>query len=297
LEGVRALRHFPSEKNTLLLKSLLDDPTFSFQVSPEGTKEKVYDLREAAYESLRSWGIVVGKPVLRETSREDGDETLRFYLSRTEMVAAGEICTEPTRTVKEAGVIIYRFNFQVTHVITGPAPGARVSVDVIRPELTPEDAFPQLRKGGKYILFLKPVGDWVIPTWEMVDVWFGIQPHSHAMHASLKRLTKGLGIRMPKDSDSVDDLLAALKNCNEQTRTEAIDILGRKRERRAIAPLIELLADLRPLDGFDNWIGGHAANALIEITGGPQSISQEVWREWWRKTEGSGVPSQGLRSK
>jgi hypothetical protein len=66
LEGVRALRHFPSEKNAALLKSLLDDPAFSIHVSPAGARAKVYDLREAAYESLHSWGIVLAKPVLRE---------------------------------------------------------------------------------------------------------------------------------------------------------------------------------------------------------------------------------------
>jgi hypothetical protein len=68
-EGVRALRHFPSEKNVVLLKSMLDDPAFSIHLCPDGTEEKVYDIREAAYESLHSWGIVLDKPVLREGPR------------------------------------------------------------------------------------------------------------------------------------------------------------------------------------------------------------------------------------
>ena len=66
LEGVRALRHFSSEKNVALLKTLLEDPAWSIHVSPAGTREKVYDLREAAYETLRSWGILLAEPVLRE---------------------------------------------------------------------------------------------------------------------------------------------------------------------------------------------------------------------------------------
>jgi hypothetical protein len=66
LEGIQALGHFRSEKNAALLKSLLKDPASSIQVSPDGAKEKVYDLREAAYEALRSWGMAVDKPVLRE---------------------------------------------------------------------------------------------------------------------------------------------------------------------------------------------------------------------------------------
>ena len=68
LEGIRALRHFPSEMNVVLLKTLLEDPAWSIHASPAGTREKVYDLREAAYETLRSWGIVLAKPVLREDS-------------------------------------------------------------------------------------------------------------------------------------------------------------------------------------------------------------------------------------
>jgi hypothetical protein len=66
LEGVKILRHFPTEEHIVLLKSLLDDPVSSIHVSPEGTKEKVYDIREAAYEALHSWDIDVSKPVLRE---------------------------------------------------------------------------------------------------------------------------------------------------------------------------------------------------------------------------------------
>jgi hypothetical protein len=66
LEGIRALRHFASEKNAALLRPLLKDPTSSIHEGPTGVKEKVYDVREAAYETLRSWGIAVDKPVLRE---------------------------------------------------------------------------------------------------------------------------------------------------------------------------------------------------------------------------------------
>jgi hypothetical protein len=69
-EGILALRHFPSEKNASLLKPLLEDPTWSTHNGPGPKREKVYDLREAAYETLRSWDIAVARPVLRERSTE-----------------------------------------------------------------------------------------------------------------------------------------------------------------------------------------------------------------------------------
>jgi hypothetical protein len=70
LEGIKALRHFSSEPNAALLKPLLKDPYWSIHESPEGVREKVYDLRETAYETLRSWDIAVDRPVLRERAPE-----------------------------------------------------------------------------------------------------------------------------------------------------------------------------------------------------------------------------------
>ena len=66
LEGVKALRKFRSERNITLLKSLLDEPAYSIHNSPAGKREKVYDIRETAYETLRAWHIEIRKPVLRE---------------------------------------------------------------------------------------------------------------------------------------------------------------------------------------------------------------------------------------
>jgi hypothetical protein len=70
LEGIKALRHFASEKNAALLKPLLEDPSWSTHDGPGPKREKVYDVREAAYETLQAWGIVVDKPVLREAAPE-----------------------------------------------------------------------------------------------------------------------------------------------------------------------------------------------------------------------------------
>lgn len=221
----------------------------------------------------------------RQAFADDGDETMRYGLSRSEMVVAGEIRTEPARAAKGKGFVAYSFEFQVSHGIAGPSPGARIPVRIIRPELTAEDGPLRLNKGKRYILFLNPSADGVTPTWESADPWFGIQPESYAMHAALRRLTHGAKKRLPKNHDTTDQLLAALGNYDQQIRTEAIDLLGLRKERRAVEPLIALLADGRGLDGSDNWIAGHAANALQAITGGPHTVSQKAWREWWRKTQ------------
>jgi hypothetical protein len=218
---------------------------------------------------------------------DDGDERIRYYLSRSEMVVAGEIRTEPARAARREGVVTYSFEFQVSHGITEPSPGPRIPVRIIRPELTAEDGALPLKKGKRYILFLNPSGEWVTPTWENADSGFGIQLESYAMHAALRRLTHGAKKRLPKNHATTDELLAALRNYDQQIRTEAIDLLGLRKERRAIEPLIALLADARPLEGSDNWIGGHAANALEAITGGPHTVSQKEWSEWWEKHQGA----------
>ena len=51
----------------------------------------------------------------------DGDDTLRHYLSKAEIVLAGEIVSKPQRTVKGAGVVHYRFSFKVASAPKGKA--------------------------------------------------------------------------------------------------------------------------------------------------------------------------------
>lgn len=72
LEGVKILRHFPTDENTVLLRSMLDAPTSSIDQCPARTEAN--KTREAAYEVLHSWGIKVSKPVLREEPQHHGTE-------------------------------------------------------------------------------------------------------------------------------------------------------------------------------------------------------------------------------
>jgi hypothetical protein len=69
-EGVRALRHFKSDENIVILKGLLDDDAFSHRKvekgEQDGISEKVYYIRKEAFETLRGWGVEVNEPVLKE---------------------------------------------------------------------------------------------------------------------------------------------------------------------------------------------------------------------------------------
>ncbi len=99
----------------------------------------------------------------------------------------------------------------------------------------------------------------------------------------------------PTKEDSTAALIAHLKGPapdragRAQTRAMAIDLLAARQAREAIPSLIECLSDGRALTGSDNWVGGHAANALSTITGRPFSVDQKAWRAWWR-LQGQDVP-------
>ena len=69
-EGVKALRYFKSDENAAILKSLLNDPAFWHepieQDKDSSAEDRVYFVRQEAYETLQKWGIRVHKPVIRE---------------------------------------------------------------------------------------------------------------------------------------------------------------------------------------------------------------------------------------
>ena len=85
----QALEFFKSEANIALLQSLLDDPTFKSD-SPafnNGIETRVYTVREAAYETLKKWGVAVEAPVLREQiPRYETLESFNWQASTTEEV-------------------------------------------------------------------------------------------------------------------------------------------------------------------------------------------------------------------
>lgn len=85
----------------------------------------------------------------------------------------------------------------------------------------------------------------------------------------------------PSSSDTTKKLLMDLEQQNRFVRAAAIDLLGQRKAVAAIPKLIDLLSDTRALQGSDNWVGAHAANALATITGKRFNLDQKAWQAWW----------------
>lgn len=121
---------------------------------------------------------------------DDSDDTLKFYLSKAELVVAGTIITEPFGVISESGVPNYICEFEVLKTLKGQPPKEKqIKVNIIRFEMGKEDHSPLLKKGSKCILFLKFTSN-NFPRWETADMWFGLQQYSKSMILSLKRLEK-----------------------------------------------------------------------------------------------------------
>jgi hypothetical protein len=64
-EGVRAMRYFRSNENIARVRKLLNDPARAYRhkTPPDTGQEAIYVVRYEAYETLKSWGVHVTKPV------------------------------------------------------------------------------------------------------------------------------------------------------------------------------------------------------------------------------------------
>jgi hypothetical protein len=116
--------------------------------------------------------------------READDDTLRFYLTKSDLAVSGTIISEPAGFSSESGIVVYQFKFKVSEALAGKPPKSKeISVGIARFERGAADRLFYMRKGSKCILFLKNNG-------EGADFWFAIQPFSSAMARSLKRLSQ-----------------------------------------------------------------------------------------------------------
>lgn len=132
---------------------------------------------------------------------DDGDETLRGYLAQSDVVVLGEFVSDPVGVSKEAGVVHYQADFRIDQTIQENTGGLmdrsglihrlrapRITVNIVRLESHPDDRPPQLKEGGRCILFLRCNDRQPTPTYVTADVWFGIQPPSPTMAKALERL-------------------------------------------------------------------------------------------------------------
>lgn len=120
---------------------------------------------------------------------DHSDDTLRYYLSKTELCVAGTIASEPIGVVREAGVVNYTCEFAVSGVLRGELKDKTIQVNVIRHEIGEADRPADLKKDARCILFLKAQPR-SVPPWATVDFWFGYQPYSSTMAGALKRVAQ-----------------------------------------------------------------------------------------------------------
>ncbi len=124
-----------------------------------------------------------------KVSNSGADDTLKYYLSKSDLAVHGIIVSEPLAAFREAGVPHYNCDFKVSDVLKGDASlkGKTIRVHIIRFEMDEKDRHPHLKKDGECILFLKGASP-DVPSWVTADFWFGVQYPSPCMASSLKRL-------------------------------------------------------------------------------------------------------------
>ena len=122
---------------------------------------------------------------------DSSDDTLKFYLSKSDLVILGTILNQPGAVIDEVGVPNYYCDFKVTDVLKGDATlkGKTIRVNIVRFEGDKKDHHPLIKKDAECILFLKKEEN-NFPFWETADFWFGVQYPSPWMARSLKRLAE-----------------------------------------------------------------------------------------------------------
>jgi hypothetical protein len=120
---------------------------------------------------------------------DSDDDTLKLFLSKSDLVVTGRITAEPVGMYNEDGVPHYLCEFRVQDVLKGESKlkDQNIRVDIMRFEHDAKDKHPLIKKDAECILFLKSAKN-SMPSWVTADFWFGVQHPSPWMARSLKRL-------------------------------------------------------------------------------------------------------------
>jgi hypothetical protein len=120
---------------------------------------------------------------------DSGDDTLKSFLSKSDLVVMGKITSEPIGIISESGVPNYICEFRVQDVLKGDGKlkDQVLKVNIMRFEMDAKDKHPLIKKDGECTLFLKSATP-NTPAWVTADFWFGVQHPSPWMARSLKRL-------------------------------------------------------------------------------------------------------------
>lgn len=124
--------------------------------------------------------VTFSAPVV--SSAQTPDETLVFYLSKSDVVVAAEIVNDPGGYSHNANVFNYPCALKVFEVIKGdPKMEKRQAATIMR--VTGTGGIPQ--KGSRYILFLNRSGSRG-KSLKSADYWFGVQTYFATMSKSLQ---------------------------------------------------------------------------------------------------------------
>ena len=122
---------------------------------------------------------------------DSSDDTLQFYLSKSDVVLQGTIVNHPAGVIDEVGVPNFYCEFKVSDVLKGDAKlkATTVRVNIVRFEMKKKDHHPLIKKDAECILFLKRSKN-NVPRLQTADFWFGVQHPLPWLAKSLKRLVK-----------------------------------------------------------------------------------------------------------
>jgi hypothetical protein len=139
-------------------------------------------------------------------SADDADDTLRFYLSKSDVVVLGTIKGAPESTVEEAGVPNYICQLAITDVAKGDAElkGETIAINIVRFEFNEKDRHPLIKSDAECILFLKKQSSGT--QLASADYWFGVQHPSPWMFKSLRRLAR-------EESGARNDWIQKARKC------------------------------------------------------------------------------------
>lgn len=167
------------------------------------------------------------------------DETLCFYLAKSDVVVLGEFTSEPIHR-KNQFTSHYQADFQIAQLLKWDAPGdtqpgATIKVHIVRAvhyatDFEPEDQLPELKKGGKCILFLECHELKPTPSYITADNWFGVQRPSPWMAKTLSRIAteqKKTPLHVPaeKEIEQVTPDLVRRANTSKDFKLDKADLL------------------------------------------------------------------------
>ena len=120
-------------------------------------------------------------------STDDGTETLRYFVSKSDLVVVATIADEPMWIDYSAPISGFYprtcyFKATVEKVLAGEAAHpAEIAVQAARIQNTNERPFDDFAKGRKFIFFLKRNRE----AWHTADPWFGVFPYTPGLEAAL----------------------------------------------------------------------------------------------------------------